>query len=134
MILQGSVVIQGLEEVVVKNKHEVYNIMKKGSQRRQTASTIMNATSSRSHTVFTVTIHTRENALDGEELVKTGKLNLVSLYTLVVYIELVSRINYTLTFICFTKLTWYESTSGYSYDDSKSQQLTYFIIANEDEY
>ena len=84
MILQGSVVIQGLEEVVVKNKHEVYNIMKKGSQRRQTASTIMNATSSRSHTVFTVTIHTRENALDGEELVKTGKLNLVRSYTLVV--------------------------------------------------
>lgn len=75
--MQGSVVIQGLEEVVVRNKHEVYNILRKGSQRRQTAATMMNATSSRSHTVFTVTIHTRENSVDGEELVKTGKLNLV---------------------------------------------------------
>lgn len=73
-------VIQGLEEVVVRNKHEVYNIMKRGSQRRQTASTILNATSSRSHTVFTVTIHLKENTVDGEELVKTGKLNLVSIY------------------------------------------------------
>lgn len=65
--------------MVVTNKHEVYSILKKGSLRRQTASTVMNATSSRSHTVFTVTIHTRENSVDGEELVKTGKLNLVSL-------------------------------------------------------
>ena len=78
-LLQGSVVISGLEEAVVQNKHEVYNILKKGSQRRQTASTMMNATSSRSHTVFTVTIHTKENSVDGEELVKTGKLNLVRL-------------------------------------------------------
>ncbi|XP_067935963.1 kinesin-like protein KIF11-B [Watersipora subatra] len=76
---KGSIVIQGLEEVVVRNKLEVYSILKKGSQKRQTASTMMNATSSRSHTVFTVTIHTKENAVDGEELVKTGKLNLVDL-------------------------------------------------------
>ena len=32
---------------------------------------------SRSHSVFMVTIHTKENSVDGEELLKTGKLNLV---------------------------------------------------------
>ncbi|XP_064631070.1 kinesin-like protein KIF11-A [Lineus longissimus] len=76
---KGSVVIQGLEEVVVHNKNEVYNILEKGAAKRQTASTLMNAQSSRSHSVFSVTIHTKENSIDGEELLKTGKLNLVDL-------------------------------------------------------
>lgn len=39
----------------------------------------MNAHSSRSHTIFSITVHIRENTDDGEELMKTGKLNLVDL-------------------------------------------------------
>jgi len=35
---------------------------------------------SRSHTVFSVTIHIKENTVEGEELLKTGKLYLVSSY------------------------------------------------------
>lgn len=34
---------------------------------------------SRSHSVFSVTIHIKENSIDGEELLKTGKLNMVDL-------------------------------------------------------
>lgn len=34
---------------------------------------------SRSHTIFCVTVHSKENSVDGEELLKTGKLNLVDL-------------------------------------------------------
>jgi len=37
---------------------------------------------SRSHTLFMVTVHIRENSVDGEELLKTGKLNLVSFFSL----------------------------------------------------
>lgn len=37
---------------------------------------------SRSHSVFSVTIHMKEITLDGEELVKIGKLNLVILTSL----------------------------------------------------
>jgi len=33
---------------------------------------------SRSHTLFMVTVRIKENSVDGEELLKTGKLNLVS--------------------------------------------------------
>lgn len=33
---------------------------------------------SRSHSVFSVTIHIKENSVSGEELLKIGKLNLVS--------------------------------------------------------
>ncbi|XP_077586489.1 kinesin-like protein KIF11 isoform X2 [Stigmatopora nigra] len=74
-----GVVVKGLEEVMVHNKNEVYQILERGSAKRRTASTLMNAYSSRSHSVFSVTIHMKEMTLDGEELVKIGKLNLVDL-------------------------------------------------------
>ncbi|XP_061545979.1 kinesin-like protein KIF11 [Phycodurus eques] len=74
-----GVVVKGLEEVTVHNKDEVYHILERGSAKRRTASTLMNAYSSRSHSVFSVTIHMKELTLDGEELVKIGKLNLVDL-------------------------------------------------------
>ncbi|XP_021944821.1 kinesin-like protein KIF11-A isoform X2 [Folsomia candida] len=76
---KGSVHIQGLEEVIVHNKHEVYTIMERGSQMRKTASTLLNANSSRSHTVFTVTVHVKESNPLGEDLMKIGKLHLVDL-------------------------------------------------------
>ncbi|KAM4730443.1 LOW QUALITY PROTEIN: kinesin-like protein KIF11 [Anableps anableps] len=76
----GGVVVKGLEEVVVHNKDEVYQILERGAAKRRTASTLMNAYSSRSHLrVLSVTIHMKEITLDGEELVKIGKLNLVDL-------------------------------------------------------
>ncbi|XP_031164435.1 kinesin-like protein KIF11 [Sander lucioperca] len=74
-----GVVVKGLEEVTVHNKDEVYQILERGSAKRRTASTLMNAYSSRSHSVFSVTIHMKEITMDGEELVKIGKLNLVDL-------------------------------------------------------
>jgi len=39
----------------------------------------MNARSSRSHTVFTVTVRIKEARLMGEEVLRNGKLNLVDL-------------------------------------------------------
>ncbi|XP_040293401.1 kinesin-like protein KIF11 [Bufo bufo] len=74
-----GVIIKGLEEVTVHNKDEVYHILERGAAKRTTASTLMNAYSSRSHSVFSVTIHMKETTIDGEELVKIGKLNLVDL-------------------------------------------------------
>ena len=58
---------------------QVYSILAKGSLKRQTAATLMNAHSSRSHTIFSITVHIKENTDDGEELMKIGKLNLVDL-------------------------------------------------------
>jgi len=40
---KGAVIIHGLEEVTVHNKNEVYKILEKGSEKRQTAATLMNA-------------------------------------------------------------------------------------------
>lgn len=44
--------------------------------------------SSRSHSVFSVTIHMKEITLDGEELVKIGKLNLVRLALLLLMTDI----------------------------------------------
>ncbi|CAG7709471.1 unnamed protein product [Allacma fusca] len=76
---KNSITISGLEEVIVQSKHEVYQIMEKGSERRRTAATLMNASSSRSHTVLTVIVHIKESPMEGEDLLKIGKLNLVDL-------------------------------------------------------
>ncbi|XP_015262120.1 PREDICTED: kinesin-like protein KIF11 [Gekko japonicus] len=74
-----GVIIKGLEEITVHNKDEVYQILERGAAKRTTASTNMNQYSSRSHSVFSVTLHMKETTIDGEELVKIGKLNLVDL-------------------------------------------------------
>ncbi|XP_043258345.1 kinesin-like protein Klp61F [Colletes gigas] len=76
---KGAVIIHGLEEVTINSKSEVHKFLEMGLLRRQTAATLMNANSSRSHTVFSITVHMKENTIDGEEVLKTGKLNLVDL-------------------------------------------------------
>uniref|UniRef100_A0A1Q3EX54 Putative kinesin-like protein n=1 Tax=Culex tarsalis TaxID=7177 RepID=A0A1Q3EX54_CULTA len=76
---KGSVIVQGLEEVLVHSKDDVYKLLAKGQERRRTASTLMNAQSSRSHTIFSIIVHIKENGMEGEELLKIGKLNLVDL-------------------------------------------------------
>lgn len=76
---KGSVVVGGLEEIIVQSKAEIYDILQRGSAKRRTAATLLNACSSRSHTIFSVTVHIREGSIEGEELLKIGKLNLVDL-------------------------------------------------------
>ena len=67
------------------NKDEVYQVMERAMQKRRTAETLLNATSSRSHVVFTVTVHIKSVAEKEdigeceEEVFKMGKFNLVSL-------------------------------------------------------
>ena len=75
-----ALVIQNLSENSVRTKHEVYKVLAKGTAKRKTAETQMNAHSSRSHSIFIVTIHMKEYNVNGEEeLIKTAKLNLVDL-------------------------------------------------------
>lgn len=76
---KGSVIISGLVELIVQTKAEIFEILEKGSLKRQTAPTLMNACSSRSHSIFSITAHIKEITFDGSECVKLGKLNLVDL-------------------------------------------------------
>lgn len=75
----GSVIISGLVEMPVSTKAEIFTILEKGSIKRQTAPTLMNALSSRSHSIFSITVNIKEVLLNGEEVFKIGKLNLVDL-------------------------------------------------------
>ncbi|WVQ80021.1 hypothetical protein IAT38_002122 [Cryptococcus sp. DSM 104549] len=74
-----GVYIQGLEETGVRNLKDALAMVDKGVQRRQTAETKMNTESSRSHTIFSITVHTKETGLQREDLLKVGKFNLVDL-------------------------------------------------------
>lgn len=76
---KGSIIVNGLEEIPVHSTNDVYKLLAKGQEKRKTAATLMNTHSSRSHTIFSILVHIRENNELGEELLKIGKLNLVDL-------------------------------------------------------
>jgi kinesin family protein 11 len=58
---------------------EIYQVLDRGTSKRRTAETLLNKRSSRSHSVFTITIHMKETTPEGEDVIKIGKLNLVDL-------------------------------------------------------
>ncbi|ANB11921.1 Kip1p [Sugiyamaella lignohabitans] len=75
-----GVVIHGMEEAFVKTVDEAMEVLRLGSVRRHVAATGCNDQSSRSHSVFTITVHIKEiSDLTGQEFVRIGKLNLVDL-------------------------------------------------------
>ena len=53
--------------------------MEVGKKNRRAAATAMNPSSSRSHSIFTITVETSEMGADGENHIRVGKLNLVDL-------------------------------------------------------
>ena len=71
-----GVYIQDATESWCTDESQVYQIMKQGAGNRSVASTLMNAESSRSHSLFVLTIQ-MNNTDDGS--CKTGKLYLVDL-------------------------------------------------------
>uniref|UniRef100_A0A1D1YRB6 Kinesin-like protein n=1 Tax=Anthurium amnicola TaxID=1678845 RepID=A0A1D1YRB6_9ARAE len=71
-----GVYVKGLLEVYVSSVQEVYEVMKRGGNARIVAYTNMNAESSRSHSIFVITVN-QKNLNDGS--VKSGKLSLVDL-------------------------------------------------------
>lgn len=76
---KGCVVLKPeLEEIPVMSKNEVYSVLNTGRLKRQTACTNLNEYSSRSHSIFMITVVLK--TLEGEETVnRIGKLNLVDL-------------------------------------------------------
>lgn len=71
-----GIYVEDLSEYYVSSKEEIIEIMKIGAENRTQASTNMNLTSSRSHSIFTINIH-QQNKKDGSA--KNSKLVLVDL-------------------------------------------------------
>lgn len=76
-----GVTVQGVEEAGVRDLNDGLAILRRGSQRRQVAETKLNTESSRSHSIFTLTVHVKETSGDkaGEDMLRIGKFNLVDL-------------------------------------------------------
>jgi kinesin family member 11 len=75
----SGTMVQALKETIVRSENDICLLLENSAFRRRTAETKLNRHSSRSHAVFTITVHRKENSPDGQELLKTGKLHLVDL-------------------------------------------------------
>jgi kinesin family protein 11 len=75
----STTMVQGMEECHLKNAQAGIKLLRDGSHKRQVASTKCNDLSSRSHTVFTITVYIKRLNEDGQEYLSAGKLNLVDL-------------------------------------------------------
>lgn len=71
-----GVYVKGLLEVYVSSVEEVYEVMRRGGNARAVSATNMNAESSRSHSIFVITV-TQKNVETGS--MKSGQLFLVDL-------------------------------------------------------
>ena len=76
---RSGVVLAGIEEAIVRDSKEIFALLEQGSAKRRTAETLLNKQSSRSHSVFVVTVSVREITPEGDELIRVGKLYLVDL-------------------------------------------------------
>lgn len=82
--IETGVYVKDLTQFVVKGESEMKNVLMVGKKNRTVGATLMNQDSSRSHSIFTVTIEICEHMMmDGENAqeskVRMGKLNLVDL-------------------------------------------------------
>lgn len=75
----SATLVQGMEERHLKSATQGIQLLSEGSHKRQVAATKCNDLSSRSHTVFTITVYMKRTSEDGVEYMSAGKLNLVDL-------------------------------------------------------
>ena len=75
-----GVFVKGLTDVVVESEDQLMAMLDKGLSIRTTASTQMNAESSRSHSIFSVVVEmSTKDLASGKDMIRAGKLNLVDL-------------------------------------------------------
>ena len=75
----AGVYVKDLSSFVVKSIDEMEKLMNVGNSTRSVGATLMNATSSRSHSIFTITVESFDKGPDGNDRFIVGKLNLVDL-------------------------------------------------------
>merc|ERR1740123_564940 len=75
----GGVFVKDLSTLIVKGASDLRQVMEVGQRNRSVACTLMNEGSSRSHSIFTITIETAEKGADEKDHIKVGKMNMVDL-------------------------------------------------------
>lgn len=74
-----GVYVKDLSTFVVKTPEDCMKVFSEGNINRHVGATNMNEHSSRSHSVFTITVESSELDAQGESHIKVGKLNIVDL-------------------------------------------------------
>eukprot|EP00658_Telonema_sp_P-2_P083741 TRINITY_DN9147_c0_g1_i5.p1 TRINITY_DN9147_c0_g1~~TRINITY_DN9147_c0_g1_i5.p1 ORF type:complete len:698 (+),score=208.67 TRINITY_DN9147_c0_g1_i5:111-2204(+) len=74
-----GVFVKDLTNIVVKSVAEIDHVMMVGHKNRSVGATMMNHESSRSHSIFTITVETCQMGVDKKPHIRAGKLNLVDL-------------------------------------------------------
>eukprot|EP00928_Gymnodinium_smaydae_P079316 TRINITY_DN6327_c0_g1_i1.p1 TRINITY_DN6327_c0_g1~~TRINITY_DN6327_c0_g1_i1.p1 ORF type:complete len:831 (+),score=205.55 TRINITY_DN6327_c0_g1_i1:311-2494(+) len=75
----SGVYVKDLSAFVVKSASEMQNVLDQGLNNRSVSATNMNETSSRSHSIFMITVEQCAMGADGEGHIRVGKLNMVDL-------------------------------------------------------
>lgn len=75
----SGVYVKDLSYFAVKNVNEIREIMLIGYKNRSVGETLMNTHSSRSHSLFSITVERSEIGADGKNHIRVGKLNMVDL-------------------------------------------------------
>lgn len=104
--IKKGVVCQNLEEITVLNVSDIFEILQRGIQQRQTAATLCNKNSSRSHSIFTMKIMIKECNVDGEEVVRHGQLNLVDLAGYVRHLFFSTSFSFLILFLLLVRSVW----------------------------
>lgn len=73
-VKKGGVYCQNLQEVPAVTSSDVFALLERGVKNRYTAETALNENSSRSHSIFTLKLHTKETVPGGEDLLKVSIL------------------------------------------------------------
>lgn len=75
----SGVYVRDLTSYVVKSTRECDKLRDFGAKNRHVGATAMNQDSSRSHSIYTITVESCETREDGTTVIRMGKLNLVDL-------------------------------------------------------
>ncbi|XP_010881471.1 kinesin-like protein KIF3C isoform X2 [Esox lucius] len=76
---ESGVYVRDLTSCVCRSVKEVEEVMNLGNQARSVGATDMNEHSSRSHTLFLLTVECSQTGPDGRQHIRVGRLNLVDL-------------------------------------------------------
>jgi hypothetical protein len=71
--------VKDLSTFVVKSPEDMLEVFNEGYINRHVGATSMNKDSSRSHSIFTITMESSEVGPDGKAHIRVGKLNIVDL-------------------------------------------------------
>lgn len=75
----SGVYVKDLSYYAAKTAKEIRDVMSIGMKNRSVGETAMNAHSSRSHSLFQITVERSEIGADGKQHIRVGKLNMVDL-------------------------------------------------------